>query len=199
MDIGQRLREARKAEGLTQEGLARRASVSLNGVRQIETGERTDPHVSTVTKLAFALNVPLSDLVVVDAPLPEPDPERMSVEELARFSNRVVEAAQVAVEKTGAKSKGSLELAEKLDNLSDALPGFLKLSLALTPAEEKPAPKWLEVLEVSPFELKAVADKAYQQAVEESIDKDDATLMNIHECREKLGAEINQFSKQRAG
>jgi len=59
---GQRIREARKAADLTQEALAHRASVSLPTVQRLEA-DRNGARVSTLTALAAALGVPLSDLL----------------------------------------------------------------------------------------------------------------------------------------
>ena len=61
--IGSRIRQARKAQGLTQESLARRANISLNGVAQLEQGERNDPHYSTLKKLASALGLTVAQLL----------------------------------------------------------------------------------------------------------------------------------------
>ncbi len=62
MGIGNRIREERKARGLTQQGLAQRANMSLNGLAQLEQGERTDPHYSTLSKIASALGLTVWDL-----------------------------------------------------------------------------------------------------------------------------------------
>ena len=63
MDIGKEIRRARRDRGLTQEGLARRANISLNGLAQLEQGGRTDPHYSTLSKLAGALGVSVGELL----------------------------------------------------------------------------------------------------------------------------------------
>ena len=63
MDIGKEIRSARKKRGLTQEELARRANMSLNGLAQLEQGGRTDPHYSTLSKLAVALDVSVGELL----------------------------------------------------------------------------------------------------------------------------------------
>jgi transcriptional regulator with XRE-family HTH domain len=57
MDIGARIRAARKEAGLSQEELARRADMSLNGMASIERGGITDPHYSTLSKIAKGLGV----------------------------------------------------------------------------------------------------------------------------------------------
>ena len=63
MDIGSRIRAARKAAGLSQEELARRADLSLNGFADIERGHIKDPHYSTLVSLADALGVSVSELM----------------------------------------------------------------------------------------------------------------------------------------
>ena len=79
MDIGARIRTERKAAKLSQEQLARRSDVPLNRVARIETGVVVDPHLSTITKIAGGLGVPVSDILgervdpKVEAP-PEEDP-----------------------------------------------------------------------------------------------------------------------------
>jgi len=87
-EIGRRIQEARKAAGLTQEGLARRADVSLNGLAQLEQGGRKDPHVSTVQKLAVALGLPPEhflrrtvDELTSKAPRKETAPTQQTVRE----------------------------------------------------------------------------------------------------------------------
>jgi transcriptional regulator with XRE-family HTH domain len=63
MQIGQRIRDVRKAAGLTQEALARRADISLNVLNRIERGAVTDPHYSTLNKLADGLGVSVGELI----------------------------------------------------------------------------------------------------------------------------------------
>ncbi len=55
--IGSRVRRARKAQGLTQEALARRADMSMPGVARLEQSGGLDPHYSTLVKLSGALGV----------------------------------------------------------------------------------------------------------------------------------------------
>ncbi len=63
MDIGKRVRAARKRAQLSQDGLAREAKMSVSAVAQIEQGGRTDPHYSTLEKLAEALNMSVGELL----------------------------------------------------------------------------------------------------------------------------------------
>jgi len=48
---------------MTQEELARRAGVPLNRVGRIETGAVTDPHYSTLSRIAGGLGVPIGELL----------------------------------------------------------------------------------------------------------------------------------------
>ncbi len=63
MDIGKRVRDAREARELTQEELARRAGVPLNRVGRIETGTVTDPHYSTLSRIADGLGLSVAELL----------------------------------------------------------------------------------------------------------------------------------------
>ena len=63
MEIGTRIRALRKATGLSQEALARRANISLNVMNRIETGAVTDPHFSTLSGIAEGLGVPIGALL----------------------------------------------------------------------------------------------------------------------------------------
>jgi transcriptional regulator with XRE-family HTH domain len=62
-EIGRRIRIARKDAGLSQEALARRAGMSLNGMASIERGEISDPHISTLSNIAEGLGVSVSTLL----------------------------------------------------------------------------------------------------------------------------------------
>jgi transcriptional regulator with XRE-family HTH domain len=63
MELRERIKTARKALGLSQEALARRADVSLSLVNQIERGVVVDPHFSTLTNVAKALSMSVSELL----------------------------------------------------------------------------------------------------------------------------------------
>ena len=56
-DLGKNLRAARSNLGLTQEEVAERSGVQAGEVSRIEAGKR-DPKVSTLLRLAAALEVP---------------------------------------------------------------------------------------------------------------------------------------------
>jgi transcriptional regulator with XRE-family HTH domain len=61
-DLGSNLRAARKKLGLTQEQVAERSGVHPTEVSRIEAGKR-DPQVSTLRKLAAAVEVPPGELL----------------------------------------------------------------------------------------------------------------------------------------
>ncbi len=63
MDIGARIRAARRRVGLSQEEVARRAGMSLKGMGDIERGLIEDPHFSSLRKIADALGVPIGELL----------------------------------------------------------------------------------------------------------------------------------------
>jgi transcriptional regulator with XRE-family HTH domain len=63
VSIGDKVRATRKATGISQEEVARRAGVSLNVINRLERGVILDPHYSTLRGIARALGVPIEDLV----------------------------------------------------------------------------------------------------------------------------------------
>jgi transcriptional regulator with XRE-family HTH domain len=61
VDVGSKLKEMREEQGLSIRELARRSGISANALSMIERG-RTSPSVSTLYKVASALNVPITTL-----------------------------------------------------------------------------------------------------------------------------------------
>lgn len=59
VDVGQRLRELREARRISMRELARRSSLSANALSMIERN-LTSPSVSTLNKLASALEIPIT-------------------------------------------------------------------------------------------------------------------------------------------
>jgi DNA-binding XRE family transcriptional regulator len=70
---GQKIRELRRAHGMTQQLLADRAGVSLSYIEKLERGATKQPSVGTLTAIAAALNVPL-DTLLHQGPRPAPAP-----------------------------------------------------------------------------------------------------------------------------
>jgi transcriptional regulator with XRE-family HTH domain len=60
--LGRNLRRARERAGLTQEEVAERSGVHATEVSRIEAGKR-DPRISTMERLAEAVEVPPGDLL----------------------------------------------------------------------------------------------------------------------------------------
>lgn len=63
MPIGDRLKELRKASGLTQQALATAAGLSMSLVIHLEAGRITDPRASTLRALAKALGTTVDGLL----------------------------------------------------------------------------------------------------------------------------------------
>ena len=61
--LGERLRILRKARGLSQEAVARRAEIGLRAYGDLERGRASDPHYSTLEGIAYALNTTVAELV----------------------------------------------------------------------------------------------------------------------------------------
>ena len=67
MNIGQAIRMCRSRRGLSLLQLARSAKCSASYLSMLESGERQDPTLSTIKKIAIALNVPLGILFFLGA------------------------------------------------------------------------------------------------------------------------------------
>lgn len=65
-DLGERLQAVRKRRGLTQRELANLSGVSLSLIRKLEQHERPDTRLETLRKLASALRVQTTALIVRD-------------------------------------------------------------------------------------------------------------------------------------
>lgn len=65
--LAKRLKEIRFEKGISQEELAYRSEITLSQIARIET-VRINPTISTIFKIARALEVPLSDLFNFELP-----------------------------------------------------------------------------------------------------------------------------------
>ena len=83
MAIGDRIREVRKAVGLTQEDVARRAGLTLKAVGELERSEVQDPHISSLAKISRALGVEVADLLREPVPFLGEAPETGQPEDKA--------------------------------------------------------------------------------------------------------------------
>lgn len=79
MTIGQRIKNARKQQGLTQEQLAQRLGLATGTIQQYELGKR-QPRIEQLRRIADALNVEWTDLV------PEGDRPNFSAQEYTGLS-----------------------------------------------------------------------------------------------------------------
>ena len=61
--LAENIRRFRKKKGLSQEKLARLADISNNTLVKIEMGMAKEPTITTVVKIAKALNVSIDKLV----------------------------------------------------------------------------------------------------------------------------------------
>ena len=61
-----KLREIRRAKDITQDQLSELSGVGRTTIIQLESGEREDTSVSTLLKLAEALECSVSDLIFLD-------------------------------------------------------------------------------------------------------------------------------------
>lgn len=66
--LGQRLQEARRAAGLTQQELCHKADLSYSTLAKIERGAIKSPSIFTIQSIAAALNLGLDSLLGVSAP-----------------------------------------------------------------------------------------------------------------------------------
>ncbi len=99
-NLGRRIREARKARDLSQEALAREAGVSLNLVNKLERGIVTDPHYSTLSSLARALELSVENLVRGGEPAPlgdAPRSPRITSEDIERQARSGVGYGKLAL------------------------------------------------------------------------------------------------------
>ncbi len=78
--LGSRLKWARETTTASQTSLARIAGIALRLVALIEAGDRDNPELRTVQKLAKALNVPLAWLANGEGDRPEPGTVQATVE-----------------------------------------------------------------------------------------------------------------------
>ena len=63
MMLGDVLRRLRKAKGLTQPELARRAEITDEYVSMLESGVKRNPSLAVLQRLAKALNVTVAELI----------------------------------------------------------------------------------------------------------------------------------------
>ena len=90
MDVGKEVRRMREAKGWSQAKLAGASDMGVSGISQIETGAR-NPSVVTLTKIAEALGVEVTDLFPKGSHS-SPEPSLFNGLEGERRSSRFAEA-----------------------------------------------------------------------------------------------------------
>jgi transcriptional regulator with XRE-family HTH domain len=120
VSIGDKVRATRKAAGISQEEVARRAGVSLNVINRLERSVILDPHYSTLRGIARALGVPVEDLVSEEPLISRPEVR----EWLSEQGHKTLEEFRSLVEELDTLEEveqAIRELREKRDGLVDKL------------------------------------------------------------------------------
>lgn len=68
MEIGQKIKEARLSKGLTQEELGKIVGLQKSAIAKYENGRVVNIKRSTLQKLAIALDLKGSDLIITNSP-----------------------------------------------------------------------------------------------------------------------------------
>ena len=63
MTVGQKIRAARRDAGMTLQTLAEKAGMSIASLSRIELGKVDGPRLNTLMSIAFALGVPVSEII----------------------------------------------------------------------------------------------------------------------------------------
>jgi transcriptional regulator with XRE-family HTH domain len=135
--VGDRIREARKRNGLSQREMARLSGVSLSLISKLEQGERQDTRTETLRKLAASLDVPTMSLIG-DNPTPPPVPDQPAWEPIRQALTRPA-SSDTAEPATEEGMNAALTAAVKLyhDNqyatLASVLPRLLRDAEDTTP------------------------------------------------------------------
>ena len=61
--LGKMLKEIRETRGLPQGHLARKAKVTLPCIAKLESGDKKNPSIAVLQRLAKALGVPMTELL----------------------------------------------------------------------------------------------------------------------------------------
>jgi len=96
VDLAGRIRAERKARQVSQEALARQAGMSLRALNSLERGEAVDPHYSTLTGIADALGMSLSELLGEEPEPASPKGEAPSLPEISEEERRNLEDLSIA-------------------------------------------------------------------------------------------------------
>ena len=116
MDIGTRIKELRKARGMTQKELAKKTSLSIASIQGYEQ-KKYKPKLNTIAKIAVALDVLLLDLVDTDDPILQNEITAINIPDL-NYINSVLRAT---------RSQNIYELNRILSDKNDIQQLFLDL------------------------------------------------------------------------
>ncbi|RAY17115.1 transcriptional regulator [Actinomadura craniellae] len=184
-NLGERLRAVRKRRGLTQRELAMLSGISLSLVRKLEQGEREDTRLETLRRLATALRVPTSDLIVRGDSVDETAPAGLWSPVRAALKGLPADGADEAPTIAGVagvlSSAMPLFSGDQYAELSRVLPGLLRDADALG-AEGRPVRSrvlhhtgWL-LTQTRQFDS---AELALRRALDEAPDRlDGAAVVN---------------------
>ena len=156
VNIGDRIRAARKAAGMTQEAVARRTDLSLQAVGDIERGIVRDPHISSLRQIAYALGVPVEMLVKEEMAVPafplgdasDQEPRRSREERRSRYLRSWRAFVWKLVHRWEQDPpKSSREIAVVLDAMQALLQegAFERPPEQITTSDEREASEWLDL------------------------------------------------------
>ncbi|GAB3653099.1 helix-turn-helix transcriptional regulator [Actinocorallia lasiicapitis] len=181
-NLGERLRTVRKRRGLSQRDLAALAGVSVSLIRKLEQGERDDTRLETLRKLASALGVRTSDLIVRVGPDDHTDLWSAVRDALSglRVEEPEEEPTAAGVSRVMASLMPSFS-GDKYGDLSVTLPPLLRDAAALGSDGRQIRSRllhhtgWL-LTQTRQFDA---AEVALRQALDESMDRlDSAAIIN---------------------
>jgi transcriptional regulator with XRE-family HTH domain len=64
LGIGRNIAKLRQAKGLKQKQLAEKAGISVSYLSRIEEGSCPQPHIKTLSRIAFALGLGINELEI---------------------------------------------------------------------------------------------------------------------------------------
>ena len=129
MALGRRVRERRRARGFSQERLAREAGVTWSAIQRLEAGQVNDPHYSTLSGIANALNTTVAELIgepAVTGKDEAADTRQAVYEPLLEYVNNYATRWEQKLDE-GSFDRGSL--VEFWDNNDDFGPALRRLGL----------------------------------------------------------------------
>lgn len=111
MDLGQRIKEARKQAGLTQKELSEKAHVATVSIQQYERGVRR-PRLEQLQAISLALNMKPSQLIDI----PDWPGERELLDELGEVAYRASQGAESGT--TTGEREDAKELMNEIEDLN---------------------------------------------------------------------------------